>query len=114
MILFADAKVLLDSCTRRELRDHAFGDTEVTWTKDGHDVGGGYFGRESNVWIKADDGQNIVGFEGMEALQLRDCGKEVTIFRNDETGPDTYTEGQTMPGLTKEAVLEELTTPRSD
>lgn len=105
---FADARTLLESCTRKELRDHAFGDTEVSWHKDGHEVAGGYFsGRNADVWIKVDDG-NIVGFEGMEARQLRDYGATGAIFRNDETGPETYVEGAVMPRLTIEGVRREL------
>lgn len=111
-MLFADAKALLESCERRELRDHAFGDTEVSWFKDGSEIAGGYFsGRNADVWIRVDEDATIIGFEDMEARQLRELGTVGQIFRNDETGPDTYAEGQTMPGLTLEGVRKELTDP---
>lgn len=112
---FADARALLESCTRNELRDHAFGDTEISWMKDGREVAGGYFsGRNADVWIRVDEDSTIVGFEDMEARQLRDYGIPGQIFRNDETGPKEFQEGQVMPRLTIDGVLQEITTPRDD
>jgi hypothetical protein len=96
------AKKILDNAVRYELRDHAFGDTEVTWEVDGVEVGGGYFGTTYDVWI------GDIGFHGADAKLLRNCGKNLVVERNDETGPDRYTEGVTMPGLTIEGVRNEL------
>jgi hypothetical protein len=47
-------------------------------------------------------------FRGKDAAEVRNCGK-LQVERNDETGPDEYIEGQTMPGLTLEGVRQELT-----
>lgn len=96
------AKKILNAATRYELRDHAFGDTEVTWMYKGWEVGGGYFGGTADVWIGDD------GFSGDEARTLRNCGKTLVVERNDETGPDNYNEGVTMPGLTLDGVRREL------
>src|SRR5436190_894497 len=97
-----EVKKLLDGCVRSELRDHAFGDMEVTWTKNNMVVGGGYFsGSQASVWI--DD--EILGhpiFEADDAYDLHGHGILGQINRNDETGPERYVEGQTMPGLTSE------------
>lgn len=98
------AIILLNTCVRSELRDHAFGDAEVSWTKDGKEIAGGYFGRDASVWIN--DGPS---FKDDEARQLRRCGSEGHVERNDETGPESYSEGNILPGLTKEAVFKELT-----
>lgn len=102
-----EAKELLDKCDRGEQRDHAFGDTEITWWLDGKEVAGGYFGGGSaNVWI--DHQEFRAAFKGEVAQQLRKCGAKTVIERNDETGPDEYQEGVTMPGLTLEGVRDEL------
>lgn len=101
-----EAKELLNGCTRSENRDHAFGDVEVYWTKNGVQVAEGYFGSSmSQVMI------GNVPILGTTARELRYCGVEGRIERNDETGPDDFVEGRIMPGLTKEGVLEELTRP---
>lgn len=102
---FQEAKELLSSCERSELRDHAFGDSEIFWSKDGKEVGGGYFGgKEASVWI-----DDQASFDGEEARTLRECGTLTNVERNDETGPDDYTEGDVMPGLSKGDVFHELT-----
>lgn len=113
---FSEAKEFLSGCVREELRDHAFGDTEVFWKKHGSHVAGGYFGGgQADVWFSSsEDEPSIDSFTGNEARELRNCGSEGHVERNDETGPDTFVEGYIMPGLTKEAVLEEITTPRKD
>lgn len=101
-----EAKELLNGCTRTELRDHAFGDAEVSWWKDGKEVASGYFGSTmSHVTI------GHIPILGTTARELRYCGVEGHIERNDETGPDDFQEGRIMPGLTLEGVREELTTP---
>lgn len=100
-----EAKTLLDGCLRSELQDHAFGDAEVFWYKDGQEVASGYFaGSVNEVYILSGD----VRFTGTAARELRDCGKQGVIERNDSTGPVTYSEGVTLPALTLEGVREEL------
>lgn len=106
---FEEAKTLLNSCERSELRDHAFGDTEICWVLDGAEVADGYFGNKiASVSV---GGRS---FFRDEARELRKCGKLVTIERNDTTGPEEYQEGVTMHLLTPEGVLEELTAPREE
>lgn len=100
-----DAKTLLDSCQRYELRDHAFGDSEVTWSKDEQEIAEGYFSSSLNS-VTFDDG---TVFGGNAASMLRQCGHLVSSERNDTAGPDEYEEGSTMPGLTLEGVLGEIT-----
>lgn len=107
----SEAKEVLAGCIRSELRDHAFGDTEVLWLKDGKQVAAGYFGRDADVWFSSEDGPSTDSFTNVEARELRNCGVVGVVERNDETGPDEFVEGQIMPGLTAEAVLEEITTP---
>lgn len=101
-----EAKELLNGCTRSENRDHAFGDAEVFWTKDGVQVAEGYFGN-SMQQVMFDH----VTIQGTTASELRDCGIEGHIERNDETGPEEYSEGSILPGLTLEGVRNELTAP---
>lgn len=109
----SEAKELLNSCVREELRDHAFGDAEVFWSKDEKKVAEGYFnGGNAGVWfydILVSDGTKMASFSGEKARELRECGAKGHISRNDETGPEQYVEGYTMPGLTAEGVRKELT-----
>lgn len=101
----ATSKIILNDCVREELQDHAFGDVEVFWFKDGYQVAGGYFGGgHSEVWLTPE-----TKFGGAQARELRECGATGHIERNDETGPDDFVEGRIMPGLTREGVLNELT-----
>lgn len=109
---FEEAKEILNGCVRSELRDHAFGDTEVTWMKDGLVLADGYFSGTTQTVSVIDWGnteKSTHSFTGDEARELRECGTEGEIDRNDQMGPDTYTEGALMPGLIKEGVLTELT-----
>lgn len=102
-----EAKTLLSGAIRHELRDHAFGDTEVYWVLKGKEIATGYFGGgTADVSIISNSNTS---FEGEDARALRNLGEMGDVARNDETGPDTYVEGQTMPGLTLEGVREELT-----
>jgi hypothetical protein len=111
----SEAKEKLNACERAELRDHAFGDTEVFWYKDGVLVANGYFsGTTADVWIESnhtlgDPNRVSITFHGAESHELRKCGTEGPVSRNDETGPDDYVEGEIMPGLSKGDVYHELT-----
>jgi len=130
-----EAKKLLSSTVRGELRDHAFGDREVTWfvVKDGLIVAQaaeGYFGGGSSgvsVYTTPipfeepwdfetgsgylaevdDEAYAAAEFDGRDARELLTCGS-LRVGRNDETGPDTYRDGACMPGLTLEGVRKEL------
>lgn len=108
-----EAKVLLNACEREELRDHAFGDAEVYWMKgegdDRKEVAFGYFGGGSTTGITIKGEDDEVSFEGADARALRNCGTTGHVERNDETGPDTFNEGNVMPGLSKGDVFHELT-----
>lgn len=101
-----EAKDILSQCDRHELRDHAFGDMEVTWTIPGrsHEVAYGYSsGRSYGVHMVGDS-----TFDAEEAKMLLACGDLVQVERNDEAGPEDFVEGRIMPGLTKQAVRQEL------
>lgn len=98
------ARIILDDCIREELRDHAFGDVEVYWFKDGKEIATGYFGSQnSEVALSAKS-----HFRGNEARVLRECGTLGAVSRNDETGPEEFVLGETMPGLTLEDVRDEV------
>lgn len=85
---FEDAKKILNSCTRYESRDHAFGDREIYWTREDVEVAEGYFGGGSaDVFILLPEEEV---FRGKLARELAKCGAIVHIGRNDETGPDQY------------------------
>lgn len=106
----AEAKEILNSCVREELRDHAFGDVEVFWYKGGVLVANGYFsaGQNDSITFIFEEKQPRASFYVEEARELRNCGTDGVVFRNDTVGPDEFVEGQIMPGLTKEAILKEL------
>lgn len=101
------ARFILNLCDRSELRDHAFGDVEVFWAKNGKEIASGYFGGgHAEVYMTP-----TTKFTEDDARSLRDCGVLQHVERNDETGPDEFTLGAIMPGLTKGAVLDEITRP---
>lgn len=102
-----EAKTFLDGCDRHELRDHAFGDMEVSWTKDETEVACGYLGG-ANTNIDIHGLSEDVVFKGDEARALMGCGTLAHRERNDETGPDDFVEGRVMPGLSVDDVHEEL------
>ena len=94
-----EAQELLNLCDRQELRDHAFGDREVSWRFDGVEVAGGYFGSgHKSVWIHDYEQIVIHGFDHAqfvlanfsddEAHVLSTCGKVTMIERNDMQGDD--------------------------
>ena len=90
-LTFEEARDFLNKCRRWELRDHAFGDRELTWVlgSDDDEVAGGHFGGGSReVWISEEHGGGR--FAGDEARELSHCGRIETISRNDETGPYDY------------------------
>lgn len=100
-----EVREFLHVCERRELRDHAFGDTEVFWSVNGKQVATGYFGGGRDaVWL--DDGTLV---EGSDARDLEDLGNLKTVNRNDQIGPHNYKKGVVMQSLTKEALMRELT-----
>lgn len=99
-----EAKNILDSCDRHELRDHAFGDREISWTRRGLEVAFGYSDGSTC-------GVHLVGgeaYEGEDAKMLVDAGTLRHAERNDEAGPTDFVEGRIMPGLTKQAVRQEI------
>lgn len=99
------AKFILNQCVREELRDHAVGDVEVYWFFQGKEIAGGYFGGTNHeIWMTPK-----TTFEGSNARELLKCGTLGVVERNDETGPDDFTLGYTMRGLTLQGVREELT-----
>jgi hypothetical protein len=136
MLTLEKAKERLKDCIRAELRDHAFGDREVTWfvVQNGlvvAEAADGYFGGGTSgisvyevpipyekPWdFSTESGSLAVdlpeeayastGFDGREAYALLECGR-LEVERNDSTGTDTYQEGACMPGLTLEGVRKEL------
>jgi len=132
---FETAKKLLSVCVREELRDHAFGDCEIYWIdynipsddwhyngRSGTERGFCYLSDRYPVAVDVvhpDDGhRELVDrrravFRGEDARALLACGKP-HIERNDSTGPDDFVVGHIDPGLTLEAVLNEISTPRKE
>lgn len=103
---FDEAKEILKAAEKHELRDHAFGDCEITWVNASNEIvaEGYYAGRTGDMHFT-----NGSVFRGNEADKLRECFSSEKIYRNDETGPDEFVAGKIMPGLTKEGVLKEIT-----
>jgi hypothetical protein len=99
-----EAKTLLDACEREELRDHAFGDREVSWFRKGVtdargeriEVASGYQGGGSiGVSFSSTEpppyGESrkcLASFKDDNARALFSCGTLVRADRNDETGDD--------------------------
>lgn len=80
-----EAKALLATCERDELRDHAFGDMEIVWTRDGVSIASGYFGHDA-AGVSFDG----VAFEDDDARALRHLGRLAGVHRNDTTGEDEW------------------------
>lgn len=105
---FEEAKQLLSGCIRSELRDHAFGDREVSFTRNEIHVAEGYSGGGvADITIFTDSDDSVV-FSGKDAEELLQCGIKGEVERNDSTGPDEYKEGVCMHDLTSEGVASEL------
>lgn len=96
----------LSQCERHELRDHAFGDREITWIKNDLVVAAGYFGSTCNIGFVLE--KEYFYFEGHDAVYLSSAGTVSSIERNDSTGPEKYEDGVVMPSLTLEGVRKEL------
>lgn len=112
---FEEAKKILTKADRYELRDHAFGDRELTWYEADteKEVASGYVG--GGGWsVSINDpsnSENSYGFDGDEAKEMVKLGTLKRVSRNDSTGPAIYRDGICMPGLTLGGVLKEITTP---
>lgn len=89
---FDEAKTFLDKCERSELRDHYFGDREVSWHLDGVEVAFGYLGPSSqSVSIfRPVTNEMVWDCDGKEARNLSYAGKLTELSRNDTEGPDRY------------------------
>jgi hypothetical protein len=69
---------------RDVLDDHAFGDAEVGWIRDGKEVATGYFGyQDARVTVLAADGFETTTFRDKDAEALRRLGHCVQYTRND-------------------------------
>lgn len=81
---FEEAKELLMTCKRNELRDHAFGDKEVYFdTPEGEQIAEGYVGM-ATVSISVQGTE----FQDDEAAELLKLGHLVKVERNDGQGDD--------------------------
>ena len=110
-VTFEQAKELLAGCERRELKDHAFGDREIYFTKDDKNVAEGYSGSGGPsimIFGEREDQEDATHFNGSEASELNGLGTYMGSERNDSTGPEEFEEGECMPGLTLEGVRQEL------
>ncbi len=81
------AKTFLAASTRDVLKDHAFGDSEVFWLRDGRQIAFGYFGRSKSVSIKETKQFGSTSFEDKEAGELEFLGKNGVYERNDAGDP---------------------------
>ena len=108
MKTFEETRALLDTCVRSECRDHAFGDREIFWEDAGGNlVAEGYAGASgASVWSCS--GNEFENMTDDESRALLRCGRQGQLSRNDSTGPDSYDDGECMPGLTVEGVRREL------
>jgi hypothetical protein len=112
----AQAEEILRESLRFECRDHAFGDAEITWQNAQEvEVAGGYFSSSGgSIWLLDGEGNTLADYDGEDAQRLRQLGQLQGVSRNDSTGPEEYSEGTIMPGLTFEAVLNELVNPTKE
>src|SRR5438045_6428187 len=68
-----EAREFLSICNRTEVRDHTYGEREVTWVVNGKVVGGGSFGKQCIVWINLEDEHAL--YFGLEAVELSFFGE---------------------------------------
>lgn len=78
---YQDAVQTLSACNRAELRDHAFGDREISWWRGDTLVAEGYDG--VSAYVVCSDGTK---FENDEAYKLFKLGTLKTVTRNDAQG----------------------------
>lgn len=82
-------KEVLAKCIRSELRDHYFGDREISWQLNGKDVAEAYMGKEAEFHFT----HNGIEFDTKNSNLISDLIKLGTIGnieRNDSTGDSTY------------------------
>lgn len=106
LMTLEQAQEILNGCDRDELRDYAFGDTEVSWWQQGTfntdhpvEVAYGYFGNSSvsvtfndpTPPAKGETRKSLATFEDDAAHALSRCGQLVRADRNDVNG--------TVPGI---------------
>lgn len=90
------AETCLNLCQRSELRDHYFGDREISWYFEEIEVAYGHFSINSQhiAILEFRKGMKLPRKLGeffySDAQKLVDCGASVVIARNDEVGPDEY------------------------
>lgn len=109
MSIPSQVKEVLTKSIRSELRDHAFGDKEITWNlPDGTMVAEAYVGSCSEFSYSHDkvvySTINYAIVDEISKLGIR--GSE---SRNDSSGPDEFVQGRVMKGLSSDDVFEELT-----
>ncbi len=78
---------LLSECRRDELRDHAFGDAEITWLRGGEVIATGYYGASGPSVSSETDGERF-DFDGDLARPLLKLGTLGMVERNDSQGDD--------------------------
>lgn len=84
-ITFDQAKELLSTSNRSELRDHAFGDREVYFEDaQGNEIAAGYYAMTC-CDVEFNDG---TCFSGEEARILIKMGKLINVERNDSQDDD--------------------------
>lgn len=82
------AKEFLAACTRNELRDDAFGDSEIFWKREDRQVACGYISRDSkSVGVEETKQFAATNFEGAEAITLEDLGQPGKFWKNDAGDP---------------------------
>lgn len=85
---FEYAKTFLAASTRDALVDHAFGDSEVFWLREGREVASGYMGRSSkSVSVNETKHFAATKFQDKEAEELDALGQRGHIDHNDAGDP---------------------------
>ena len=84
---FENAKDFLRASRRRSLVDRSFGDSEVTWLREGREVASGYFSsRTSSVGINETKQYAATEFRYELARELEYLGTSGRCAYNDITG----------------------------